>query len=310
VAERILVIRGGAIGDFVLTLPVLAALRKTFPQARLEILCYPRIASLAILGELAAAVHSLESPGLVGFFTRSSELNADWKSFFGRFDLILSFAYDPENVFERNIKHCTQARFISGPHRPPISATNHATEVFLKSLESLGIADADRVPKLSFKREEATLRPRVAAHPGSGSSEKNWPEAKWLAFLERLLSRTDADCLLLGGEAEGDRTQRFAAQLRSNRVQVASHLPLTDVAKLLTTCTAFVGHDSGISHLAAALDLPCLILWGQTNEAIWRPLGEKIKVLRAGEKLSELTEDRVLAELMSLLPTAHEARRT
>ena len=55
---RILVIRGGAIGDFILTLPVLAALRAQFPQARLVVLGYPHIASLALAGELADEVHS------------------------------------------------------------------------------------------------------------------------------------------------------------------------------------------------------------------------------------------------------------
>ena len=63
-AQRILVIRGGAIGDFILTLPVLAALRDRFPQAEIEVLGYPRVASLALSGGLAKAVHALESVGV------------------------------------------------------------------------------------------------------------------------------------------------------------------------------------------------------------------------------------------------------
>ena len=70
-APRILVIRGGAIGDFVLTLPVLAALRERFPKAELEILGYPRIAAMAVDAGLVRAVHALESPGLAMFFTRT-----------------------------------------------------------------------------------------------------------------------------------------------------------------------------------------------------------------------------------------------
>jgi len=68
-SPRILVIRGGAIGDFILTLPVLTALGERFPGAAIEVLGYPRIATLALLGGLAKAVHAIESPGLAAFFS-------------------------------------------------------------------------------------------------------------------------------------------------------------------------------------------------------------------------------------------------
>ena len=72
-APRILVIRGGAIGDFILTLPVLAALRDRFPRADIEVLGYPRVASLALTGGLAKAVHAIESPGLASFFATTGD---------------------------------------------------------------------------------------------------------------------------------------------------------------------------------------------------------------------------------------------
>jgi heptosyltransferase-2 len=59
--SKILVIRGGAIGDFILTLPVLSALRQQFPNAKLEVLGYPHIAQLAVTGGLADAVRSIEA---------------------------------------------------------------------------------------------------------------------------------------------------------------------------------------------------------------------------------------------------------
>ena len=67
---RILIIRGGAIGDFILTLPVLSALKLRFPKVALEILGYPRIASLALDGGLVKAVHPIESPELAMFFSK------------------------------------------------------------------------------------------------------------------------------------------------------------------------------------------------------------------------------------------------
>ena len=73
---QILVIRGGAIGDFILTLPVLAALRRQFPEARLEVLGYPHIAGLAEWGGVVDAVRSIEARSMASFFVPGAELPA------------------------------------------------------------------------------------------------------------------------------------------------------------------------------------------------------------------------------------------
>ena len=89
-APRILIIRGGAIGDFILTLPVLSALKERFPKADLEILGYPRIASLALDGELVKAVHALESPELAMFFSKNGAVDLGWSEFFSKFSIMLT----------------------------------------------------------------------------------------------------------------------------------------------------------------------------------------------------------------------------
>src|SRR6185312_3055832 len=110
---------------------------------------------------------------------------------------------------------------------------------------------------------------RVAVHPGSGSPRKNWPEANWTVLLQRLVQTRPI--LLVGGEAEGDRLFRLAAALPADRIEVARSLPLVELAGRLQCSAAFIGHDSGISHLAGALGLPGLVLWPDTCEEIWRP---------------------------------------
>src|SRR5712675_1822169 len=94
--NRILVIRGGAIGDFVLTLPALKALRDAWPQARIEILGYKHIAALAENRFYAQAVRSIEYGSLSSFFAKNSELPAELGNYFASFDLIISYLYDPE----------------------------------------------------------------------------------------------------------------------------------------------------------------------------------------------------------------------
>jgi heptosyltransferase-3 len=299
--RNVLVIRGGAIGDFVLTLPVLTALRNRFPKGRLEVLGYPRIASLASAAGIVDAVRSLEAPELAGFFSPHSDLDLHWASYFSGFDTIISYVYDPEHIFQRNVNRCSKAQFVVSHHRPDESQEVHAATFFLRALAALGIADTDSTPRLSFNElGPVTGEIWLAAHPGSGSARKNWPETNWLGFLEQLLVRKNWRCLLVGGEAEGDRLQRFRRRYPSNRLEIAQDLPLVELARRLCACDAFLGHDSGISHLAAAAGVRSLVLWGHTKEAIWRPLGPRVRILKGRQGLENLNPEVVLDEVERL----------
>ena len=296
---KILVIRGGAIGDFILTLPVLAALRRQFPQARLELLGYSHIAQLALAGGLADEVRSIEARPLAGFFARHGTLDAALQEYFASFAITISFLYDPDEIFQANVARCSKAQFIAGRHRPDENADVHATEVFLKPLERLAIFDADPVPRLSLHTIRSTQH-ALALHPGSGSERKNWPETKWAELSQQLVRSPEMNLLLVGGEAEEGRLTRLAAALPPSRAQIADRLPLIELARRLTGCRAFIGHDSGISHLAAALGLPTLVLWAETAESVWRPQGNHVKVLRSGASLRSLEAGRVMEEIRTL----------
>jgi heptosyltransferase-2 len=297
---RILVIRGGAIGDFILTLPAILALRQQFPEAYLEVLGYLHIAQLAVAGGLADKAQFIEAGPMAGFFARRGTLSSDLADYFSDFDLIISYLYDPDRIFQENVAQCTAAQFIEGPHRPDESLGIHAAKVYLKPLERLAIFDADHVPRLSFDGNRGTDSP-IALHPGSGSNKKNWPEEKWADLLAHLIHHTALKLLLVGGEAEGERLQRLAAALPPDRVRVAQSLPLANLGKLLEECAAFVGHDSGISHLAAAVGLPGLLLWGSTPEEIWRPPSERMTLIGSSEGLEKLTVTEVIQSLGPVL---------
>jgi heptosyltransferase III len=302
---KILVIRGGAIGDFILTLPAIAALRRQFPAAHLDVLGYPHIAQLALAGGLVNHVQPIEARALAGFFARGGELSADLADYFSEFDIVVSYLYDPDGIFKTNLGLCTGAQFIQGPHRADEQARLHAAKVYLQPLERLAIFDADPVPRLRFAPSPLapphSPQPALALHPGSGSERKNWPEAQWAGLLRHLADSANLDLLVVGGEAEGDRLQRLSAALPRQRIGLAQNLPLADLARALTGCRAFIGHDSGISHLAAAVGLPTLILWGDTNEEVWRPPSEEVIVLRHPAGLARLPVAEVLEQLRRLL---------
>src|SRR5881396_1589852 len=123
--NRILVIRGGAIGDFILALPALKALRDAHPHANIEILGYKHIAMLAENRFYAQAVRSIEYGPLGRFFARNSELPAELADYFASFDLIVSYLYDPDRVFERNLRRSGVKNLICGPARI-VKTSGHA----------------------------------------------------------------------------------------------------------------------------------------------------------------------------------------
>ena len=283
---RILVIRGGAIGDFILTLPAIAALRRQFPEAHLEVLGYPHIAQLALAGGLVNRVQSIEAGALAGFFARGGELAEDLADYFSEFDLILSYLYDPDGIFQTNVGLCTGAQFIAGPHRADEAGRAPRREGL--SSAAGAARHLRRGPRFRACRSALGLlldpQPQRSTFwrfiPAAAASARIGRKRNGRSLLQHLMSATDLDLLLVGGEAEGERLQRLAAALPPARSRVAQSLPLAELAHRLAGCRAFVGHDSGISHLAAAVGLPCLVLWGDTAEEIWRPPSQKVVVLR------------------------------
>jgi heptosyltransferase-2 len=288
--KRILVIRGGAIGDFILTLPALKALRDSQPGAHIEILGYKHIAVLAENRFYAQAIRSIEYAPLARFFACNSELPPELADYFASFDLIISFLYDPDEVFAKNLRRCGIGDLVCGPAKI-LENAGHAARQLARPIEELGI----EVPNLSERifpsiedREFArnfsgTLpQPIVAFHPGSGSQQKNWPLKNWIKLFSenRGLASAKGSLVIVSGEAERATIRQLEHEWRSRNTRFAKNLPLPQLAAVLEHAI-FLGHDSGISHLAAAAGASCILLFGPTNPDVWAPQNNNVRVLKA-----------------------------
>lgn len=303
-AGKILVIRGGAIGDFILTLPVFAALREKFPDTHIEVLGYPRVASLALEYGLVEAVQPIDSRAVAGFFAgRGFDLDGNTANYFQSFNVIISYLYDPDENFKANVAKKFRGHYVQGPHKPADYGDKHATEVLLGPLEKLAIYQPDPVPKLPIP-ENPTHQRWIAVHPGSGSKTKNWPIAQWKHLLPLLSQALDARLLVISGEADGNEIAQLVSALPAGTYNHVHNLPLPELARMLAGTIGFVGHDSGITHLAAALGKRTVALWGPTNEIVWRPLGENVKILKHPAGLAALSPSRVLEESVPFMREA------
>ncbi|MBU6301174.1 MAG: glycosyltransferase family 9 protein [Verrucomicrobia bacterium] len=297
---RILVIRGGAIGDFILTLPAIRLLREGLPDPQLEILGYPGITSVATMAGFADRLRSIEHGALAPFFAPGAKLDPDLCDYFASFQLVLSYLYDPDGFFAANLERAGVKTLLKGPHRMDESKGVPAATQLALPLQDLALYLEHPWVSLGLPLPE-TRSPVIAFHPGSGSPRKNWGYERWVELATLLKAES---YLVLSGEAERETIGDLLDLMRSRHLKF-EHLagvPLTDVATALTGCRLYIGHDSGISHLAAACDLPCVVLFGHTAPEIWAPKNPGVRVLRAPEgQLAALPPREVAATVRSLM---------
>jgi heptosyltransferase-3 len=271
-------------------LPALKALRNAHPRARIEILGYPHIVTVADKRFYADAVRPIEYAALSCFFARGGELPSQLRDYFGGFDLILSYLYDPDRIFESNLRQCGAQKILRGPAQ--IDKNAHAAWQLAQPLQGLGINVTDLAAKVFPSDEDREFArrflencepPFLALHSGSGSQKKNWPIENWIELAKTSL---DAKALFrmiifVSGEADENEMARVRTSFEHEpQVRFAHQLLLPQLAAVLEQST-FIGHDSGISHLAAAAGASCLILFGPTDPKVWAPQNTNARVLLA-----------------------------
>ncbi|MBJ7326331.1 MAG: glycosyltransferase family 9 protein [Chthoniobacterales bacterium] len=304
--ERALVIRGGALGDFLLTLPVLNSLR--VGGARVGLLAYPSFAALARSAGLADDARSIEYGPLAGFFARDAAQDPALREYFASHDLVLSYLYDPDGIFAENLQKAGVRRFLTG--QPKISGSSHAIDQLAVPLTELGLELATRAVRLDIPSAPSG-GPVIALHPGSGSPAKNWPAGHWKEVIGDLLAaESDTRVAVVGGEADRDVLRSMRSGCTSERMLWWENLPLTELAERLAGSIMYLGHDTGVSHLAAATGTPSLLLFGPTDPGVWAPPHEHVRVIRAPEaNLGLLPPSSVLAAARRLLASARLASR-
>ncbi len=239
--RRVLIVRACAIGDFVLNLPVLRALALKDPAARFTLVGYPEVLSLAKCFIPVEAIHSIESPPWSRLFTGP----------------VSGLAFDQAWVWMADstvADHVRDSGVGQVIHAKAFPESLHAADHLLASA---GLPAPD-LPDLWLPGSR-----RVIIHPGSGSPAKCWP-----GFAE--LSREIPDSVLLIGPCE--------AQFQTDRPRLEG-LTLESVAEEIRSCRAFIGNDSGITHLAAYLGCPTVALFGPTDPRIWGPIGRRVTIL-------------------------------
>ena len=264
---------------------------------------------LAAMG-LADAWTSFDDPAVTRLFMARAPQPDDP---FAPLDVAVAWCADDDGLLDRSLRLRGAQDVVIGRSRPREDVLVHVAHHLMRTLAPLGIAETDtlNVPSIHVPPDarasaaadlaQAGLEAGgyLVAHPGSSSPAKNWPPERFADAIERLRQEHGNRTLLLAGPADRDVVGRIQARL-SRPVPMLADRSLLVLAQILRDARAFVGNDSGLSHLAGMLGVPTLVLFGPTEPALWTPLGEQVRVLR-NQQLAALPADAVLRELVRLL---------
>jgi len=290
---RILVIQTAFIGDIILTTPMLRAVKKRYPHASVDVLVTPRTAELLIgnphIDEIMTYDKRGEARGIVNFLRVARALrrhvyevallpHRSWRSAF------LAFcAHIPDRIgFDAS------PASVLYTHTVTYQRDVHETERNLHLLSPLGLNAADPTPEIHTSRDDeerarehlkmdAADEGRIVVGVGAGSV---WPTKRWLPegfadVADRLIAERGADVILFGGPDDVDVCNRIASAMKHRPLIAAGRLSLRESAALIARCRVFVSNDTGLMHLAAAVRVPVVAIFGATVPAFgFAPYGD------------------------------------
>ena len=258
-ARRTLVVHTGGIGDFVLACPVLQHLATEGP---LELAGRKERLQLAVDAGIAETAHDLDA---IAFGSLFGEPQPRLVEFVRRFERVIVWMRDGGVIAETlHTIGVPDGRVFPG--LPPDDWTRHASEYYADCLA------LPCPPEFRLPTAPSPDRPDIAIHPGSGAARKNWPLDRYQEIGKRLRARGRRVQWSDGPAEEGT-----ALPADADRMPPQS---LSELASRLAAARLYLGNDSGITHLAAAVGCPTIAIFGATNPAVWAPRGRHVQMVQ------------------------------
>ena len=287
--KGLLIIHPGALGDVLLARPVLHALRSQFPQHEIALLSAKGVGSLLRDCAEIDRTFPLEAMHLSQLFVGCESLGESFRTWLGSCERAVGWLRDAEAAVSNTLR-AVGVRYINlqSPNSPELVAVHQADRYF----EAIGI-DASRkgftyslVLPADLKRQgQAILQacdwsgesPLVMIHPGSGSVHKCVEAWRFATVIEWLI-KADMTPILIEGPADCQPVAKVLSSL-TRPVPVIRNQNLSAVAGALAKAALYLGHDSGMTHLAAALAIPTVACFGPSHASRWAPLGPTVSVV-------------------------------
>jgi heptosyltransferase-3 len=329
--QRAVILQPGALGDCILTLPLVKILKEGLNLGGVDIIGHTEYIGVFPGRSCVDGVRSMDSTELHRMFVEPAKFDlADWDPLINTFAVyswIVTFLGEPGGNFEQNLiftANCSHsAEIITLSMKPSEGSTVHVAESYVqqfagqsglspeqakvpmdKVLIRVTEADRDTGVELLDQAEIDLSRKLVVIHPGSGGMKKCWHLDNFISVAQGL--RTQGfEVLFLLGPAEMERLRPADEARLYGTARCVGHLSLAQVVGLLSGADAFIGNDSGVSHLAAGIGLRTYVLFGPTDPALYRPIGPAVTAFRDAqetfaEKPSPEFQKQVLAVVAAI----------
>ena len=303
---KILIRATNWVGDAIMALPALRAARGRFPEAEIAIVARPYVADIYRDQEICNQLIAYDPKGLHAGFSGRERLAAELRA--QKFDaaLLLQNAFDaawlawraniPERIgYARDGRSLLLTKAVPVPRHGEIPA--HEKFYYLELVRRAGWIES--FPDESFiemsvieekRRSAAEFLARSGVRPGvrriaigagaSYGSAKCWLPSLFAVVANRLQSESDVDIILFGTAAEAGVSTAISAEMRRPPIDLTGRTAIADLPGLLSQCHLFIGNDSGAMHVAAAVGLPIVAVFGPTDPFGTAPVTQRLSIVR------------------------------
>ncbi len=304
-----IVVRGtNWIGDAVMTVPALTALRRAFPDAHITLQTRSAAAQVFEGADFIDDILDIDAGRSKMASVRSQSRALRER----RFDLGISFTNSVEAAAVQTLArvpvrfgYATRGRGLLLTDAVPVpewKAERHEVYYYLNLIEAvkakyLGSPSGEAVAPqlvLSISRDRLDAaaeflrdrgvdasRPVIALGVGSTNSRaKRWPADRYASLAERLADELNANILIVGSDGDGNVANDVIAQTRSNVIDLCGQTTVSEAAAILASVDLLISNDMGLAHLAPAVGCATIVIFGPTNEITTRPFSENAEIIR------------------------------
>ncbi len=295
-ASGTLIVHPGALGDVLQAVPALLGLRASASGAPLVFAGQPRLGRLLVELDVVDEARAFDGLGLSTLFT-DAPVPDTLAELTRRFARVVSWFGSRDATYRARLAALGPETIVA----PPVPADD--TPVWRHLVSTVGpwsIAPPEPIAPLRVA-ERAPTRPTLVVHPGSGGAWKQWPVARYAEVIQAIHEGRSLDVIVHQGPADAEAAERLLALLAGHATALIEP-ELPRLAAVLGTARAYLGGDSGVSHLAAAVGAPSVILFPPATRRRWQPWSPTARPIEMTDEVADVA--RVMRELGSLLPTS------
>ncbi len=290
--RRLLLVKPCCLGDALMATPVLRALHTAFPEAAIDVAvtqwAAPAFDGHPAVRRLIRYPENATLPAIVRLAHQLAREHYDWGLGLDRSPrvaLLLLLSRIPKRA-----GITVAGRGILYTHRVRPRPGQHETELYLAVAKQCGASPQGLEPEYvvppnvqmtvaqslrSVLRPIVVIHPGGAVNPGSTLLAKRWPPERFAALAERLHSEFGATIVVVGGPSDSEAVRAVLRAVKSPVLDWSNRLTWSELAALLALADLFVGNDSGVGHLAAAVGTATVSIFGPTSPLLYRPLGRR-----------------------------------